>query len=130
MFSGITDCQLKNSSYNRLKDHYLAQLKDADSAVVTTHDNIERTLNFLCQEMDNRFSLLKDAGARSINDYNKKFDDGLLDKEKGYRHLPYIVVTINEYSDPLVSLGSAFERQVVRIAQKSRAVGIHMIIAT
>ena len=116
--------------YNRLKDHYLARLEGDDSGVVTNPDNIERTLNALCQEMDNRFSLLKDAGAKSINDYNKKLDDGLLDKEKGHRHLPYIVVTIDEYSDPLVSLGSAFERQVVRIAQKSRAVGIHMIIAT
>ena len=80
--------------------------------------------------MDNRISLLNDAGARSINEYNKKFGDNLLDKEKDHRYLPYIVVIIDEYSDPLVSLGSAFERQIVRIAQKSRAVGIHMIIAT
>lgn len=116
--------------YNRLKDHYLAQLKGKDSAVVTTPDNIELTLNDLCLEMDNRFSLLKDARARSINEYNKKFGDNLLDKEKGHRYLPYIVVIIDEYSDSLASLGSVFDRQVVSIAQKSRAVGIHMIIAT
>lgn len=116
--------------YNRLKDHYLAQLKGEDSAMASTPNNIEHTLNALCLEMDNRFSLLKDAGARSINEYNKKFGDDLLDKEKGHRYLPYIVVIIDEYSDPLASLGSAFERQIVRIAQKSRAVGIHMIIAT
>lgn len=116
--------------YNRLKDHYLAQLKGEDSAVVSTPNNIERTLNALCLEMDNRFCLLKQAGARSINEYNKKFGNNLLDKEKGHRYLPYIVVIIDEYSDSLVSLGSAFERQIIRIAQKSRAVGIHMIIAT
>ena len=116
--------------YNRLKDHYLARLEGDDSGVVTTPDNIERTLNALCQEMDNMFSLLKDAGVRSIIEYNKNFDDNLLGKEKGHRYLPYIVVIIDEYSDPLVSLGSTFVKQIVRIAQKSRAVGIHTIIAT
>lgn len=117
-------------SYSRLTDYFLAQLKGGDSAVVTAPDNIEQTINALCLEMDNRFSLLKDAGARSINEYNKKFCDNLLDKENGHRYFPYIVVIIDEYSDLLASLGSALERQIARITQKSRAVGIHMIIAT
>ena len=118
------------TQYERLKDYYIARLEREDSAVVTDPDNIQLTLNALCCEMDNRFRLLKDADARSINEYNRKFEDNLLDKEKGHRYLPYIVVIIDEYSDPLVYLGSAFEKAIVRIAQKSRAVGIHMIITT
>lgn len=75
-------------------------------------------------------AFFKDAGARSINEYNGKFEDNHLDNEKGHHYLPYIVAIIDEYSDPLAYLGSAFERSIVRIAQKSRAVGIHMIITT
>ena len=118
------------SLYARLKNHFMAQIEDEEDAVITDPDKVERTLNSLCVEMDNRYNLLKDAGVRSLLEYNEKFSQRRLNPEKGHRYLPYIVIIVDEFADLIMMSGKAIETPIARIAQKARAVGMHMIIAT
>lgn len=118
------------SNYACLENHFLAQLPDEEEAVVTNPENALRTLNSLCVEMDQRYDLLKSAGEVKVTNYNKLFINKKLNPEKGHRYLPYIVVIIDEFADLIMTQGKAIETPIARIAQKARAVGIHMIIAT
>ncbi|HNX80491.1 MAG TPA: DNA translocase FtsK, partial [Prolixibacteraceae bacterium] len=92
--------------------------------------NVKYTLNSLNIEMDDRYDLLKKVNVRTIKEYNDKFVQRRLNPEKGHRFLPYIVVIIDEFADLIMTAGKEIEMPIARIAQKARAVGIHMIIAT
>lgn len=118
------------SLYRVLERHYLAKLPDEDEAVITDCNKVVTTLNSLCVEMDNRYSLLSKAGCRGIGEYNQKFISRHLNPEKGHRYMPYIVVIIDEFADLIMQAGKEVEVPLCRIAQKARAVGIHAIIAT
>ena len=118
------------SLYSKLQYHFMAQLEDETDPVITEPEKVERTLNSLCVEMDNRYNLLKDANVRSITEYNEKFAEHRLNPEKGHRYLPYIVIIVDEFADLIMMSGKAIETPIARIAQKARAVGMHMIIAT
>lgn len=118
------------SLYSKLQNHFIAQLEDEDEAVITNTEKVERTLNSLCVEMDNRYNLLKDAEVRSIKEYNAKFVERRLNPQKGHRYLPYIVIIVDEFADLIMTSGKNIETPIARIAQKARAVGMHMIIAT
>ncbi|MDR1097009.1 MAG: DNA translocase FtsK, partial [Tannerella sp.] len=65
-----------------------------------------------------------------ISEYNEKFIDRQLNPEKGHKFMPYIVVVIDEFGDLIMTAGKEIEMPIARIAQKARAVGMHMIIAT
>jgi S-DNA-T family DNA segregation ATPase FtsK/SpoIIIE len=80
--------------------------------------------------MDDRYNLLMMANVRNIKEYNTKFINRHLNPEKGHKFLPYIIVVIDEYGDLIMTAGKEIEMPIARIAQKARAVGIHMIIAT
>ena len=119
------------SIYKNIDKHFLAALpEEAESPIITDTSKVVRTLNSLCVEMDARYELLMAAGERNIKDYNKKFIERRLNPEKGHRYMPYIVVVIDEYGDLIMTAGKEIELPIARIAQKARAVGIHMIIAT
>ncbi len=118
------------SLYSKLEKHYLAKLPEEDDAIITDTSKVVTTLNSLCVEMDNRYSLLKDAGVRSVIEYNAKFTSRRLNPEKGHRYMPYIVVIVDEFADLIMTAGKEVETPIARIAQKARAIGIHMIIAT
>ena len=118
------------SLYSKLERHYLAKLPDEDDAIITDPSKVVTTLNSLCIEMDNRYNLLKDAEVRSISEYNAKFTSRRLNPEKGHRFLPYIVMIVDEFADLIMTAGKEVETPIARIAQKARAVGMHMIIAT
>lgn len=119
------------SLYSKLEHHYLARVTGGDDdCIITEPRKVVATLNSLVQEMEDRYMLLKEAQERNIKDYNKKFIARRLNPEKGHRYLPYIVVIVDEFSDLIMVAGKEVERPIVRIAQKARAVGIHMIIAT
>lgn len=118
------------SVYERLRRHYLASLPGEEDAIVTDPGKVLGVLNSLCLEMDNRYSLLRKAAVNKIEDYNAKFCQRRLSMEKGHRYLPYIVVIIDEFADLIMTGGKDIENPVMRITQKARAVGIHMIIAT
>ena len=80
--------------------------------------------------MDHRYDLLKQARARNIKEYNKKYINHELKLTEGHEYMPYIVVIIDEFGDLIMTAGKEIELPIARIAQLARAVGIHMVIAT
>lgn len=118
------------SLYARLEKHYLAKLPDEEDAIITDPSKVVATLNSLCVEMDNRYNLLRDAGCRNLKEYNDKFVHRHLNPEKGHRFMPYIVVVVDEFADLIMTAGKEVETPIARLAQKARAVGMHVILAT
>ncbi len=118
------------SIYSAIRDHYLAQIPDAEEAIITDVTKVVHTLNSVCTLMDRRYDLLKDAKVRNIKEYNEKFINRRLNPNKGHDYMPYIVVVIDEFGDLIMTAGKEIELPIARIAQLARAVGIHMIIAT
>ena len=116
--------------YNKIERHFLAKLPGEEDAIITDTSKVVNTLNSLCIEMDDRYQLLKEAGCRTIKEYNAKFIARRLNPEKGHRYLPYIVVLIDEFADLIMTAGKEVEHPIARIAQLARAVGIHLIVAT
>ncbi|MBQ2393010.1 MAG: DNA translocase FtsK [Alistipes sp.] len=117
------------SLYGRLERHFLAKMESEDKVIITDPMKAVYTLQSLCVEMENRLELLSKADTRNIVQYNAKFTARRLNPEKGHRFLPYIVVVIDEFAD-LIMMAKEVERPVMRLAQKARAVGIHLIVAT
>lgn len=120
------------SVYSPIINHFLAQVEgtEGDEPIITDVQKVVQTLKSLCVEMDNRYDLLKKAGARNLREYNEKFKARQLNPEKGHRFMPYIVVIIDEFGDLIMTAGKEIELPICRIAQLARAVGMHMIIAT
>ena len=116
--------------FNKIERHYLAKLPDTEDAIITDNAKVVNTLNSLCIEMDNRYSLLKDAMVRNIKEYNDKFKSRKLNPENGHRFLPYIILVVDEFADLIMTAGKEVETPIARLAQLARAIGIHLIIAT
>jgi S-DNA-T family DNA segregation ATPase FtsK/SpoIIIE len=116
--------------YQTIERHYLAKLPDEEKAIITDVSKVTKTLNSLTKEMDDRYELLMRAHVRTIKEYNEKFVKRRLNPNNGHRYLPYIVVVIDEFGDLIMTAGKEIEMPIARIAQKARAVGIHMVIAT
>ncbi|WP_303642069.1 DNA translocase FtsK, partial [uncultured Alistipes sp.] len=117
------------SLYAKIEKHFLAKMESEEEAVITDPKKAVYTLNSLCVEMDNRLELCKKAGARNIAEYNDKFVARRLNPQHGHHYLPYIVVVVDEFAD-LIMTAREVEAPVMRLAQKARAIGIHLIIAT
>ena len=122
--------KIELSIYNKIERHYLAKLPESEDAIIIDNDKVINTLNSLCMEMDKRYELLKDAMTRNIKEYNTKFISRKLNPENGHTFLPYIVLVIDEFADLIMTAGKEVETPLARLAQLSRAVGIHLIIAT
>ena len=134
------------SAYNGLLHHYLAVLPTAgdedeerENAIVKNPKDAEKVLRSLCIEMDERYKLLSAAGVNKVTLYNDKFKARKLNPEKGHRYLPYLVTVVDEYADLTMTIGSSPEvraasksitNSIIRLAQKGRAAGIHVILAT
>ena len=116
--------------YSTIEKHYLAKLPDSEKAIITDVTKVTQTLNSLTTEMDDRYELLMKAKVRNIKEYNEKFIKRRLNPNKSHRYLPYIVVVIDEFGDLIMTAGKEIEMPIARIAQKARAVGMHMVIAT
>ena len=117
------------SLYAKIERHFLAKMESEEEAIITDPKKAVYTLNSLCTEMDNRLELCKKAGARNIAEYNEKFVSRRLNPQNGHRYLPYIVVVVDDFAD-LIMTAREVEGPVMRLAQKARAIGIHLIIAT
>lgn len=116
--------------YANLEKHFLAKLESYDEPIITDTKQVIHVLNSLCLEMDNRYDLLKSAGARNLKEYNEKFIGRRLNPKKGHRFLPYIVLVIDEFADLMMTAGKEIETPIARLAQLARAIGIHLILAT
>ena len=134
------------SAYNSLLHHYLAVLPTAGDedeerakAIVKSPSDAEKILRSLCTEMDERYKLLSAAGVNKLTLYNERFKARKLNPEKGHRFLPYLVTVVDEYADLTMTIGGSPEARaasksitnsIIRLAQKGRAAGIHVILAT
>lgn len=116
--------------YGKIERHFLAKLPDEEDAIVTDTKKVINTLNSLCILMDHRLELLKMSQTRNIKEYNDKFISRRLNPEKGHDYMPYIVLIIDEFADLIMTSGRDVEAPIGRLAQLSRAVGIHLIIST
>jgi S-DNA-T family DNA segregation ATPase FtsK/SpoIIIE len=118
------------SIYRVIEKHFLAKLPNEEEAIITDIRKVIYTLKALCDEMDDRYGLLKDAATRNIKEYNEKFIARKLNPENGHKYLPFIVLVIDEFADLIMTAGKEVEMPIARLAQLARAVGIHLIIAT
>ncbi|MGK0334517.1 MAG: S-DNA-T family DNA segregation ATPase FtsK/SpoIIIE, partial [Paraglaciecola sp.] len=116
--------------YAKLESHFLAFLPGQTEPITTETTKVIHILNSLCIEMDQRYDLLKKASSRNIKEYNEKFVARRLNPEKGHKFLPFIVLIIDEFADLIMTAGKEVEMPIARLAQLSRAVGIHLVIAT
>ena len=129
-FVMIDPKKVELSIYRTIEKHFLAKLPNEEEAIITDTKKVIYTLNALCIEMDNRYELLKEAGARNIKEYNEKFINRRLNPERGHKYLPFIVLVIDEFADLIMTAGKEVEMPIARLAQLARAIGIHLIIAT
>lgn len=134
------------SAYSSLLKHYLAVLPEAGSeedemnnAIIKQPKDAERILRSICTEMDNRYELMSRAGVNKVTLYNEKYKERKLRPDKGHRYLPYLVVVVDEYADLTMTTGASPETKaasrsitnsIIRLAQKGRAAGLHVILAT
>jgi S-DNA-T family DNA segregation ATPase FtsK/SpoIIIE len=116
--------------YSKIENHFLAYLPGLDEPIVTDVTKVVHTLNSLMIEMDTRYDLLKKAHARNIREYNEKFIARRLNPNKGHKFMPFIILVVDEFADLIMTAGKEVELPIGRLAQLSRAVGIHLIIAT
>jgi DNA segregation ATPase FtsK/SpoIIIE, S-DNA-T family len=129
-FVMIDPKKIELSLYRNIQNHFLAVLPGSDEPIVTDTSRALETLQSVCKEMDERYELLKMAMVRDIRAYNEKYNSGELDDELGHRHLPYIVVIIDELADLMMTAGKQIEEPIARLAQLARAIGIHLVVAT
>jgi len=133
------------SHYGRLLHHYLAVLpsnddrEEEENAIVKKADKAEKVLKSLVAEMEQRYELLSKAYVPNIKLYNEKFKDRHLLPTDGHRYLPYIVTIVDEYADLTMAVGGggdakamsrSISTSIIRLAQKGRAAGIHIVLAT
>lgn len=122
--------KVEMSLFSKIERHYLAKLPNSEEAIITDTKKVVHTLNSLCIEMENRYEILKDAGARNLKEYNAKFVGRKLNPKEGHRFLPYIVLVIDELADLMMTAGKEVETPIARLAQLARAIGIHLVVAT
>lgn len=116
--------------YSGLERHFMAKYPDGNDIIITDCLKVQQTLKSLVQEMEDRYKLLMEAHCRNIIEYNEKFIKRELNPNKGHKYLAYIVIIIDEFGDFIMQAGKEIETPIARIAQKARAVGMHLILAT
>lgn len=118
--------KLELSVFRALEKYHLITSEDLDEYIITRPDNAIVALRSIEAEMERRYDILAGATVRNIEEYNSRVSNGDLEKE----YLPYIVVIIDELADLMMTSAKEVEEPITRLAQMSRAVGIHLIIAT
>ncbi len=117
--------KLELSTYKSLVGYHLITAPNLDEYVMTTAENSVAILDSAISEMERRFQVFSDVRVRNIAEYHsKQKDDETMEK------VPYIVVLIDELADLMMTSGKAIEDPITRLAQKARAVGIHLVLAT
>lgn len=116
--------------YSKIKEQYLVKIEGIEEDIISSPEHVITALNSLCSEMDRRYELLKKFFCRSDLEYNQKLEEKKLSTTHGYKPLSYIIVVIDEFADLIIAHGKAIEIPIARLAQKGRAVGIHLIITT
>ena len=117
--------KLELATYKALEGYHLITAPNLDEYVMTTPENAVSILDSAIVEMERRFQVFADARVRNIGEYHdRKKENPKLET------IPYLVVVIDELADLMLTSGRAIEEPITRLAQKARAVGIHLIVAT
>ena len=123
-FVMIDPKKVEMTLYRQLEGYHLLKMEDIQEPIVTSVDNAILALRALEKEMDRRYNVLADAVVRNIGEYNEKMqntDESIM---------PYIILVIDELADLMMLSAKDVEAPIARLAQLSRAVGIHLVIAT
>ncbi len=133
--SAITTCLVCNNTPDELRlvmiDPKMVELVRFNGlphllgTVEVEMDRILGVLKWMTREMDERYKILADVGARTLTDYNK-----LAGRRKNHSKLPHIVLLVDELADLMLMAPEIVEQTLVRLAQMARAVGIHLVVAT
>jgi DNA segregation ATPase FtsK/SpoIIIE, S-DNA-T family len=129
-FVMIDPKKIELALYSTIVDHFIAMPEESQDPIITDFTQALGVLKSCEKEMEARYDLLAGASVRGIRDYNRKLAEGKLNPEEGHRHLPYIVVIVDELADLMMTAGKEIEGPIARLAQMARAVGIHLILAT
>ena len=113
------------TTYKSLVGYHLITAKNLDEYVMTTSENSVSILNSAINEMERRFQVFSDVRVRNLDEYNTKRN-----RDSSLENIPHVVVIIDELADLMMTSGRAIEEPITRLAQKARAVGMHLIVAT
>jgi S-DNA-T family DNA segregation ATPase FtsK/SpoIIIE len=124
--------RLELSLYAKLRDHHLNYVDGLDEVVITTPANAIAALRAVEYEMQRRYELFAHAGVRSFEDYDQKVRQDHVLAENGvpFEPIPRLVVIIDELADLMLTAAKEVEEPIARLAHMSRAVGIHLVLAT
>ena len=123
-FVMIDPKKVEMTLYRQLEGYHLLKMEDIQEPIVTSVDNSILALRALEKEMDRRYNVLADAVVRNIGEYNEKIQNN------DEPIMPYIILIIDELADLMMLSAKDVEAPIARLAQLSRAVGIHLVIAT
>lgn len=117
--------KLELATYKSLVGYHLITAPNLEEYVMTTAENAVGILDSAITEMERRFQVFADARVRNIAEYHDRQN-----RNSELENIPYIVVLIDELADLMMTSGRAVEEPITRLAQKARAVGIHLVVAT
>ncbi len=117
--------KLELATYKSLVGYHLITAPNLDEYVMTTAENAVGILDSAIAEMERRFQVFSDARVRNITEYHERCK-----QDSELENVPYVVVLIDELADLMMTSGRAIEEPITRLAQKARAVGIHLVVAT
>ena len=123
-FVMIDPKKVEMTLYKKLEGYHLLKMEDIKEPIVTSVDNSILALRALEKEMDRRYDVLAAAVVRNIGEYNEKM------KKEDSIIMPYVVLVVDELADLMMLSAKDVEAPIARLAQLSRAVGIHLVIAT
>ncbi len=132
-FIMIDPKRLELSVYSNLRHHHLTYREDLNEEVVTSAENSISVLKSTEVVMEKRYEILARAGVRNIREYNRKLKSGQLnniENEEPFEPLEYLVIIVDELADLMLTAAREVEEPIARLTQMSRAVGIHLIVAT
>ena len=117
--------KLELATYKLLVGYHLITAPNLDEYVMTTPENAVGILDSAIVEMERRFQVFADARVRNITEYHDRRKEN-----PNLESIPFVVVVIDELADLMLTSGRAIEEPITRLAQKARAVGIHLVVAT
>jgi len=133
MYCHPDDLKLLLVDPKKLELSYYQDIPHLLHPVVTEPDKVPKVLSWAIREMERRYTLLSQAGAKNVESYNKKIRSGeVLGTEDGPapEKLPYIVIIVDELAELMMVAAKDIEISIARLAQMARASGIHLILAT
>jgi len=133
MIAMIDPKKLELSIYQELRRHHLIFLEENNEVIATTPKSSVNLLVSVVREMERRYDMLSETGARNITEFNRQLEKGRIKPDEQGNvppKLPYLVVLVDELADLMITAAREVEEPITRLAQLARAVGIHLVLAT